>query len=93
MIIVLLIIFIVLIDADYCALTERTESSYKAPEVGDRVSTRIFLAKVAQKNWSREMFFIDSLLKTNPWTFKIKGLNGEKLKGNFYEKELLLSKL
>ena len=45
------------------------------------------------KNWSREMFIIDSVFKTNPWTYKIKDLNGEKIIGSFYEKELLLSKL
>ena len=42
---------------------------------------------------SREIFISDSVLKTNPWTFKIKDLNGEKIIGSFYEKELLLSKL
>ena len=30
-------------------------------------------------------------MKTNPWTCKLKDLNGEKIKGSFYEKELLLS--
>ena len=37
------------------------------------------------------MFIIDSVLKNNPWTFKIKDLNEEKIRGSFYEKELLLS--
>ena len=44
-------------------------------------------------NWSRKIFIIDSVLKTNPWLYKIKHLNGEKIIGTFYEKELLLSKL
>ena len=43
------------------------------------------------KNWSREIFIIDFVLKTNPWTYEIKDLNGEKMRGSFYEKELLLS--
>ena len=34
---------------------------------------------------------IDSVLKTNPWTYKIKDLNGDKIIGSFYEKELLRS--
>ena len=34
------------------------------------------------------MFIIDSVLKTNPWTYKIKDSNGEKK----YVKELLQSK-
>ena len=39
------------------------------------LSTRIFSAKVTLENWSRETFVIDSVLKTNPWTYQIKGLN------------------
>ena len=33
----------------------------------------------------------DSVLKTNPWTYKIKNLNGEKIIISFSAKELLLS--
>ena len=41
---------------------------------------------------SREEILVsDSVLETNPWTYKIKDLNGEKVIGSFYEKELLLS--
>ena len=43
------------------------------------------------EHWSIEIFIIDSVLKTNPWTFKIKDLNGEKITEIFYKKELLLS--
>ena len=34
------------------------------------------------------MFVIDSVLKTNPETYKTKDLNGEKIIGSFQEKEL-----
>ena len=57
------------------------------------LSTRIFLAKVTQEIWSREIFVIGSVLSTNPWIYKIKDLNKEKIIGSFCEKELLLSKL
>ena len=43
------------------------------------------------KNWSREIFIIDSVLKNNLWTYKIKDLNGEKIIETFYDKELLRS--
>ena len=33
------------------------------------------------------------MLKTNPLTYKIKDLNGEKITGSFYENDLLLNKL
>ena len=49
--------------------------------------------KGCTENWSRVIFVIDSVLKTNPWTYKIKDLNVEKIIGSFYEKELLLNKL
>ena len=42
-------------------------------------------------NWSREIFVIDSVWKTNPWMYKMKDLNREKIIGIF--NELLLSKL
>ena len=42
-------------------------------------------------NWSREIFIIYSVLKTNPWDYKIKDLNGENIIGSFPEKELILS--
>ena len=30
------------------------------------------------ENWLREKIIIDFVLKTNPWTYKFKDLNGEK---------------
>ena len=43
------------------------------------------------KNWPRDIFLADSVLETNPLAYKIKDVNGEKIIGSFYEKELLLS--
>ena len=31
------------------------------------------------ENWSRKIFITDSVLKTNPWTYKIKYLYREKI--------------
>ena len=44
-------------------------------------------------NWSEGIFAVDSLWKTNLWTYKIKDLNRETIRRSFYEKELFLSKL
>ena len=86
------------IDADYSTLTEEIEKYPKAPKfkVGDRGrinecknSFRTFYTK----NWSKEIFVIDSVLKINPWRYKIKDLNRESIIGSFYEKGVLLSKL
>ena len=77
------------ITADYTALADKIEVSSKAPkfEINDRVRitsyTNIF-SKGYTKNWPREIFIIDSLLKTNSWTYKIKDLKGEEIIQSFY---------
>ena len=84
------------INADFSVLTEKIETNLKAPKfkVNDRVRITKYkniFSKGYTENWSREIFIIDSVLKTNPWTYKLKDLNREKMIGSFYEKELLLS--
>ena len=37
------------------------------------------------ENWSREIFIIDPVLQTYPWTYKLKDLKEEKTIGCFYE--------
>ena len=39
------------------------------------------------KNWSKEIFIINFDLKTNPWIYKTKHLNGEKIIGGFIKKQ------
>ena len=39
-------------------------------------------------NWSEEVFVIRKVKKTVPWTYVINDLNGDKMIGTFYEKEL-----
>ena len=36
------------------------------------------------KNWTREIFVLDYVSRTNSWTYKIQDLNGEEIIGNFY---------
>ena len=45
---------------------------------------KIFI-KGYTKKWSKEIFLIDSVLKTNAWTYKIKDLKGEKIIVSFFE--------
>ena len=61
-------------DADYPDLIEELESRYKAP----KFKYKNIFSKGFTKNWSREIFLIDSVLKTNPWTYKVKTLDGGK---------------
>ena len=82
--------------SDYSALTENIESNPKTPKFKVNDGVRItkykyIFSKSYTENWLREIFIIDSVLKTNPSTYKIKNLNGEKIIGRFYEKEVLRS--
>ena len=61
------------INADYSDLSENIESNPKAPKfiVNDTVRITKYkniYSKSYSENWSREIFIIDSVLKTNPWT-------------------------
>ena len=79
------------INVDYSALTEEIETNFKAPKftVNDRVRITKYkniFSKGNTENWSKKIFFIDSALKTDPWTYKLKELNVEKNNRSFYEK-------
>jgi hypothetical protein len=39
-------------------------------------------------NWTREVFIVTEILNTRPTTYKIKGLNGEKIIGTLYNEEM-----
>ena len=45
-------------------------------------------AKGYAPNWSEEVSVISKIKNTVPWTYVINDLNGEKIIGIFYEKEL-----
>ena len=84
------------INPNYSALAGENETNRKAPEfkINDRVKITNYkniFSESYTENWSREIFIVDSVFKTNPWTYKIEDLNGEKIIGSFYEKELLQS--
>ena len=71
----------------------KEESDEKDPKfkVGDHVSISKYkniFAKGYNPNWSEEIFFIKKIKNTVPWTYVISDLNGEKILGSFYEKEL-----
>ena len=69
-------------------MTEKIESNLKTPKfkVADRVRItkhKNIFSEGYTENWSRDyllvkrIFIIDSVLKTNLWTYKIKDLNRE----------------
>ena len=60
-------------------------------KVGDYIRTSKYkniFAKGYMPNWSEEVFIINKIKNTVPWTYVINDLNGEEIIGRFYEKEL-----
>ena len=59
--------------------------------VGDRVRISKFkniFAKGYTPNWSRELFIVNKINDTVPYTYNLKDLNDEEIIGSFYDKEL-----
>ena len=62
--------------------------------VGDYVrivDKRNIFSKGYTSNWNRELFKVNEVLKSQPPTYKIGDINGEIIKGKYYEQELLKS--
>ena len=60
-------------------------------KVGDRVRRSKFkniFAKGYTPNWSKEIFILDKINDTVPYTYNIKDLNDEEIIGSFYDREL-----
>ena len=71
-------------------IDEHNEKSARF-NVGDRVRISKFkniFAKGHTPNWSTEIFIVDKINDTVPYTYNIKDLNGKKIIGSFYDKEL-----
>ena len=64
--------------------------------VSDRVRLSKFkniFAKGYTPNWSKEMFVINKINDTVPYTYNVKDLNDEEIIGSFYDRELQKTKL
>ena len=62
-------------------MTEKIETNLKAPKfkVNDIVKVTKYkniFSKGYAGYWPCKIFIIDSVLKTNPWTYEVKDLNG-----------------
>ena len=60
-------------------------------KVGDQVRISKYKNSFSEgytQNWSEEVFVISKIKNTVPWKYVISDLNGEKITGSFYEKEL-----
>ena len=65
-------------------------------KVGDTVRISRYkniFAKGYTPNWSKEIFIVDKINDTVPYTYNLKDLNDEEIIGSFYDKELQKTKL
>ena len=71
--------------------TKSSSSERSRFKVGDRVRISKFkniFAKGYTPNWSKEIFIVDKINDTVPYTYNIKDLNDEEIIDSFYDREL-----
>ena len=74
--------------AEYIENSNKKDSKFK---VDDRVRISKYkniFAKGYALNWSEEVFIVNKIKDTVPWTYIVSDLNGKKIIGSFYEIEL-----
>ena len=78
-------------DNAYIDFNKEVKDKDSKFKVGDHVRIskyKSIFGKLYAPNWSKEIFVIKEVKNTVPWTYVISDLNGEKIIGKFYEKEL-----
>ena len=78
-------------DDSFVEYSEETNKKSPKFKVGDHVRISKYkniFAKGYTPNWSEEVFVVNEVQSTVPWTYLINDLNGEEITGSFYEKEL-----
>ena len=69
---------------------KETNKKYPKFKVGNHVRISKYkniFAKGYTRNWGEEVFVINKVQNTVPWTYLINDLNGEEIKDSVYEKE------
>ena len=74
-------------DNTYINANKEINNKDPKSKVGDHVKISKY-KKGYIPNWSEEVFVIEKVKNTVPWTYVINDLNGEEIIGTFYEKEL-----
>ena len=76
-------------DNTYINTNKKINNKDPKFKVGDRVRISNYknvFVKEYVPNWNEEVFVVNEIKNTVPWTYEINDLNGEKIIGNFYEK-------
>ena len=78
-------------DDSFVEYSEETNKKSPKFKVGDNVRISKYkniFAKGYRPNWSEEVFVVNKVQNTVPWTYLINDLKFEEINGSFYEKEL-----
>ena len=78
-------------DDSFVEYNEQSNKKDPKFKVGDHVRISKYkniFAKGYSPNWSEEDFVVNKIKNTVPWTYVINDLNGEKIIGSLYEKEM-----
>ena len=74
--------------AEYIKDSNKKDSKFKFGDYVRISKYKNIFAKGYTPNWLEEVFVVSKIKNTIPWTYVISDLNGEKISGSFYEKEL-----
>ena len=78
-------------DNTYIDFKKEVNDKDPKSKVGDHVRISKYkniFAKGYMPNWAEEIFIINKIKNTVPWTYVLNDLNGEEIICTFYEKEL-----
>ena len=76
-------------DIKYVEYSEETNKKSRKFKVDDNVRIskyKTIFAKSHTPNWSEEVFVVNKVQNTVPWTYLITDLNDEEIKDSFYKK-------
>ena len=71
----------------------KIEPKFKVGDYVRNADKRNIFSKGYTSNWTRELFKVNEILKTQPPTYKIEDINVVIVEGKYYEQELLKSEL
>ena len=74
--------------AEYNEISNKKDPKFKVDDYVRVLKYQNIIAKGYTPNWSEEIFIVSKIKNTVPRTYAISDLNGEKITGSFYEKEL-----
>ena len=75
-------------SAEYNEDSNVTKPKFKVSDHFRISKYKNLFAKRYTQNWSEEVFVVSKVKNAVPWTYVISDLNGERIAGSFYEKEL-----